>query len=116
MYLQFIGLFLSTLSNSYIERKFFNKNPSNSINFWNCSSDDNWPLHSVVDKETKKFNLTPLFLCKLLWNFERKNKCNNIINNWKIMFQASDTKGKNFLNLLDNNLYFLESSYIKEDL
>jgi len=46
-------------------RKFFNKNSSNSIEFWNCPSNDNWSLHSTVDKEMKKFNLTPLFPYKL---------------------------------------------------
>ena len=94
-------------------REFFNKNSSNSIDFWDCSSNNNWPLHSVVDKETKKFNLTPLFPCKSLWNFERKNKCNDIINNWKMTFQASDARGRNFLDLLDNDLHPLEPSYTK---
>jgi len=46
-------------------REFFNKNSSNSIEFWDCPSNDNWSLHSAVDKEMKKFNLIPLFPCKL---------------------------------------------------
>jgi len=45
-------------------REFFNKNPANSINFWNCLSNNNWSLHSIVNKETKDFNFIPLFLCK----------------------------------------------------
>jgi len=31
-------------------------------------------------------------------------------------FQASDTKGRQFLNLLDNDLHIIEFLYIKEDL
>jgi len=32
------------------------------------------------------------------------------------MFQASDTKDRHFLNLLDDNLHPIEFLYIKEDL
>ena len=45
-------------------RFFFEKNHCNFLKFWNCSSQDNWLLHKVIDKETKSFNLTFLFLCK----------------------------------------------------
>ena len=34
-----------------------------------------------VDKDTKKFNLTPILLCKELWDFSKKEKYNNIIRN-----------------------------------
>ena len=34
-------------------------------------------LHKLRDK---KFDLTPIFSCKSLWDFSRKNKCNNILN------------------------------------
>jgi len=97
-------------------REFFNKNPSNYIEFWNCPSNDNCPLHSVVNKEMKKFDLTPLFPCKSSWDFERKSECDSIIKNWKMMFQVSDARGRNFLDLLDNNLHLLELSYTKEGL
>jgi len=97
-------------------REFFNKNSSNSIDFWDCPSNNNWPLHSIVDKETKKFNFIPLFLCKLSWDFARKSKCDNILKTWKIMFQVSDARGKQFLNLLDDNLHSIEPSYTKEGL
>ena len=45
-------------------RQFFIRNDCNSLEFWNCPSKDNWLLHKVIDKETKKFNLTLLFPCK----------------------------------------------------
>ena len=45
-------------------RSFFNKHPSNFIEFWDCLSNEEWPLHALVDKDMKKFNLTPLFPCK----------------------------------------------------
>ena len=53
-------------------RQFFEINDCNSLKFWNCPSKDNWLLHKVIDKETKKFNLTSLFPCKSLWEFSQK--------------------------------------------
>jgi len=73
-------------------REFFNKNLINSIKFWNCSSNNDWILYSIVDKETKEFNLVPLLPCKSSWDLDRKKECDNIFNMWKIMFQASDKK------------------------
>ena len=77
-------------------REFFNKSYFNFIKFWDCSSSDHWSLHTTVDKETKNFNLSSLFPCKSLWNSDRKKECDNILNTWKMMFQASNAKGSNF--------------------
>ena len=41
------------------------------------------------------------------------NECDEILNNWKMTFQASDAKGRQFLKLLDDDLYPIESSYSK---
>jgi len=41
-------------------REFFKKDSNNSIGFWDCPSNCKWFLHDTVDKETKKFNLTPI--------------------------------------------------------
>jgi len=42
-------------------REFFNKDLINSIEFLNCLSNDNWTLHSIVDKETNVNHLgTPI--------------------------------------------------------
>ena len=43
---------------------FFNRHNNNFIKFWECPSHLKWHLHCEVNKETKFFNLTPLFLCK----------------------------------------------------
>ena len=93
--------------------KFFLYHKNNSIEFWECLSHLNWHLYKAVDKETKAFNLTPLFPCKTSWDFSKKRKSNNIINVWKMMFQASNLKGKQFLDLLDNNNNIIELSYVK---
>ena len=60
-------------------RDFFSKDSLNSIEFWNCPSYDNWTLHSIVNKETKKFDFFPLYSCKLSWDFDKKNKYDNIL-------------------------------------
>ena len=94
-------------------REFFNKHPSNSIEFWDCPSNNNWPLHSIVDKETKIFNFTPLFPCKSSWDFDKKSECNDILKIWKMTFQVSDVKGRQLLDLLDDDLHPIEPSYTK---
>jgi len=95
--------------------KFFVRNQNNSIKFWECPSQLNWTLHKVVDKDSKAFNPSPVFPCKMSWDFSRKTKCDGIINNWKMTFQASDFKGRQFLNLLDIDFNIIEPYYTKEE-
>jgi len=45
-------------------RGFFLKNINNHIEFWDCLSKQNWPLHLLVDKDSKSFDSVPIFLCK----------------------------------------------------
>ena len=54
--------------------KFFLCHKNNSIEFWECPSHLNWHLHKAVNKETKAFNLTPLFSCKTSWDLAKKGK------------------------------------------
>ena len=95
-------------------KMFFNKQSTNSIEFWDCPSDSKWSHHVLVDKDIKKFNLTPISPSKVLWDFDKKEESNNIIKNWHMTFQTSDLKGNYFLDLLDNNLCIIKPSYIKE--
>ena len=94
--------------------KFFLWHQDNSIKFWECSSHLNWFLHKTVNKESKAFNPSPLFSCKTLWDFSKKRECDNILNTWKMTFQASDLKGKQFLDLLNDDNNIIEPSYAKE--
>jgi len=86
---------------------------SNSIEFWECPSCCNWALHKVVDKETKALNPTLLFPCKMSWDFNKESECDDLLNNWKMTFQASDLKGRQFLKLLNSDNNIIELSYIK---
>jgi len=45
-------------------RGFFLKNINNHIEFWDCLSKQNWPLHLLVDKDSKSFDSVPIFPCK----------------------------------------------------
>ena len=45
--------------------KFFIRNQNNSIEFWECSSRLNLTLYKAVNKDSKAFNLSPVFLCKM---------------------------------------------------
>jgi len=93
--------------------KFSNYYKDNSIEFWKCLSCLKWCLHDKVDKETKSFNLTPLYPCKSSWEFSKKSKCDDIANAWKMMFQASNFKGNHFLDLLNNNNSIIKPLYVK---
>jgi len=61
-------------------RTFFNNHWDNSIEFWDCPSNIKWYLHALVDKETKKFDLILLYPSKSSWDFNKKEECDNIIN------------------------------------
>ena len=59
------------------------------------------------------FNLMPLYPCKNSWEFSKKSESDDILNIWKMTFQASDLKGKQFLDLLDDENNIIEPSYSK---
>ena len=92
---------------------FFNCYYENTIKFWECPSKSNWKPYENVDIKTKSFNLIPLFPNKNSWDFSKKSEYNNIVNKWKIMFQASDLKGKNFMDLVNSDNNILEPIYSK---
>jgi len=85
------------------------------IKFWECPSYCNWLFFKFIDRNTKCFHQTLLFFYKLSWDFSMKSKYNDIIWNWKIIFQASDQKGQQFLELDDDNNNSIEPSYINEE-
>jgi len=93
-------------------RVFFNKHLMNSIEFWDCPSNTKWFHYTLVNKNTKKFNLSLIFPCKALWDFNKKEKCDNIIKNWQMTFQASNLKGNHFLELLDDEFHTIKLLYI----
>jgi len=94
-------------------REFFNWNDMNTIEFWECSSKSNWHLHKAVNSDTKSFNLAPLLLNKYFWDFSKKLESDNIINSWKMSFQALNLKRRNFLELVDSDNITLEPTYCK---
>ena len=93
--------------------KFFNRHLDNSIEFWDCPSNKDWYLYTQVDKKTKKFNLIPLYPCKTSWDLNRKEECDKIIKEWHNNFKILNLKGKNFLNLLNNDFSDIEPAYTK---
>ena len=97
-------------------QEFFNSNLDNSIEFWECPSQLKWRFHCDIYKDSKSFHLTPSYPCKISWDFCKKTNSDNIIKQWKMTFQASDSKENHFLDLLDNNFNPIEPSYIKGSL
>ena len=94
-------------------RSFFTSNPNNSIKFWECPSCLKWRLHHDVDKDSKSFKPIPTYPCKISWDSCKKTDSDDIINQWKMTFQASDGKGNHFLDLLDDDFNIIEPSYMK---
>ena len=73
--------------------QFFFRNSNNLIEFWECLSCLNWHLYKAVDLEIKVSNPSPIYLYKTSWDYNKKTECDDILNNWKMMFQASDGIG-----------------------
>ena len=57
---------------------FFNKSQDNSIEFWECPSHLKWRFHKDVNKDSKSFKPTPVFPCKILWDFCKKTNSDDI--------------------------------------
>ena len=94
-------------------KKFFNKNSGNMISFWDCSSNNKWPSYLLVDKKSKFHRMSLILLSKTLWEFNKKEECDFIVEKWQIYFQASNYKEKNFLNLNINDSYPIHPIYLK---
>jgi len=88
----------------------------NSIKFWECPSQLKWRLHRSVNKDLKSFNSQPILPSKVSWDYCKKFDSNNITNLWKMTFQASDGKGRHFLDLVNHNFKDIELSHIKGSL
>jgi len=58
---------------------FFNKSQDNSIEFWECPSRLKWRFYKDVDKDFKSFNSTPIFPCKISWDYYKKTDSNDTI-------------------------------------
>jgi len=95
-------------------RSFFEKSVHNIIEFWNYPSNAKYIHYLIIDKETKKFNISPIFPCKLSWDLNVKDEYNSIIWNWQINFQASNFKEKYFLELLNINYFPIKPVYMKD--
>ena len=95
-------------------RNFFIANNSNSIEFWECPSKLKWRFHHEVDKDSKSFVVMPFYPSKISWEYCKKSDSDELIKLWKMTFQASEGKGKNFLELLDDNLNVVKPSYAKD--
>jgi len=94
-------------------KNFFLKDANNHIEFWNCPSKQRWPLHALVDKDSKSFDSVIIFPCKSSWDFCKKRECDSVLSQWKMSFQATEFRGRNFLELLNDNLNPIKLSNIK---
>ena len=54
-------------------REFFNKNPNNSISFWDFPDSIKWSLYVMVNNESKYIKIDPILLSKISWELNKKN-------------------------------------------
>ena len=94
-------------------REFFSKNTNNCIEFWDCLSKQEWPLYASVDKDSKSFESTLSFPCKSSWDYYSKRESDLTILQWRIYFQAADSRGRSFLDLLDDERNPIEPLNVK---
>jgi len=81
-------------------REFFNKDPNNSIIFWDCPSDNKGHSHHLVDKESKSHKIKPLLPRKISWVYSRKDECDFIIKTDKCISKHLTSKKKTFWNVI----------------
>ena len=101
---------LHTITISYKLKTFFQANPTNSMAFWDCSSNDKWLPYYAINRETKIHTIQPLYPSQVLQELSKKDECNEYIKIQQMYFQASDYKGKHFLDL-DNYNQTIASTY-----
>ena len=77
MFLHLYQLYFIIISSDL--RNFLLKNFSNTISFWDYSSDDKWLLHLLVNKELKFYKISLILPNKTLWNFSKKKECDSIV-------------------------------------
>jgi len=93
---------------------FVSHHPDCHIIFWDCPSKAEWPPHLRADTDSKQ--QVPSFYhfpCKTSWDFCRKEECDSLVNLWKMYFQATDWKGRQFLDLTDDKGAIIEPAYTK---
>ena len=66
-----------------------------------------------ISQACSKENISKIIVIKIFWDYCKKVNSDNNIKLWKMTFQVSDGKGRQFLNLVDNNLETIELSYTK---
>ena len=102
-----------TIAISHCLGVFFSKNPANSIQFWDCPSDNRWPLHHRFDSQTKSLRLPIKYPNKESWDYCRKSECDDLILTWQMFFENSQYKGNNFLDTYDNDDHVILPMYTK---
>ena len=67
----------------------------------------------MVNKETKNIVSILKLPYKYSWDFSKKSECDSIMSQWKMIFQVSDSKGRNFLDLLRDDFIPIKPSCSK---
>lgn len=94
-------------------RSFFERNPANRIQFWDCLSNNKWHLHHRVDKQAKSLCIPIRHPNKKSWEFCQKSGCNNLIKIWQMFFENCPYKSNSFLGTYDSDWQLILPTYAK---
>ena len=102
-----------TIAISKSLRAFFNRDPTNSIQFWDCPSDDRWPLHRQADRQAKSHRIPIQYPNRESWELCRRNECEDIIKEWQMFFENAPYRENQFLDTYDDDDNLVTPTYAK---
>jgi len=102
-----------TIAVSRSLRPFLSRDPANSIQFWDCPSEDKWLLHYKVDQQAKLHLIPVRHPNKEFWEFCRQYECKDLTKEWQMLFENAPYKGSQFLDTYDDDGYLITPSYAK---
>ena len=104
-----------TIAISKSLRAFFNRDPTNSIQFWDCPSDDRWPLHRQADRQAKSHRIPIQYPNRESWELSRRNECEDIIKEWQMFFENAHTGKTNFSTHMTTMTTLLPQPMLREE-
>ena len=102
-----------TIAISRSLRPFLSRDPANSIQFWDCPSEDKWPLHYKVDQQAKSHLIPVRHPNKESWEFCRQSECKDLTKEWQMLFENAPYKGSQFLDTYNDDGHLIIPSYTK---
>jgi len=83
------------------------------LQFWDCPSDDRWPLHHKVDQQAKSHRIPIQYPNNESWELCRRNECEDTTKEWQMFFENAPYRGSQFLDTYDDDDKLVTPTYTK---